>query len=109
MSIKSEAAEIQQIIDKYQWKVVEMDEDLNYYFIYVPDMTCNPMVVKLLRRRVPESEEIVGQLEIDLLDILLPSKKFEDSVEAERQRLINTNAPKEQVDELMQVKDMFGI
>lgn len=109
MSILTEASEIQRIIDAFQWKVVEMDENLNYYFFHVPDMTCNPMKIRLIRRRVPENEELVGYLEIDFFDILLPTKEFEKNVEAENQRLIDVHAPQQQIDELAQIREMFGI
>ena len=108
MNFKQRICRVQSQIDKLQWEIVEADKNFKYYFIHVPDMCSEPMEVRLYRRPVSNESIMVANLRIHFLDIYIGSD-FVDQIESEEKYQLDHDAPTEQIDEIKNIKSLFGV
>lgn len=58
MNIKKEIEKIQNVIDKLQWAITDLDADYKYYYVLIPDMSENPIRVQLIRKNNIHDSEV---------------------------------------------------
>jgi hypothetical protein len=109
MSLKETIENILAQLHDFQWSINDLDytHHLKYYNIVCLDLSSNPMVITLLAKDTSRDPEVLSW-SIDLLDILFTNKVTE-RFDRELEHLKKTGAPREQVDELQRIRELFGL
>ncbi len=109
MTVKERAQNIQDLVDELQTDISELDTQFSYYYVLIHNLCACPSEIRIFRR-VNEKENIwIATLEINFMDPYYHNNMNSSQIDSEIVYLKENNSPKEQIEELVKLKEFFGI
>jgi hypothetical protein len=109
MNLKETIDKILEKIDDFQFSINDLDtiHSLHFYNIICLDMTCNPMEINLLVKD-KSRDPLVLVYSIDFFDLNFTSKVV-SGFEKELNYLVDSNSSQDQIEELLRIRQIFGV
>jgi hypothetical protein len=108
MNVKERIEQIQKMIDQLQWDINSMTNGFRYYDLMIYNFSENPLSVFVLKKDINSENAACAQWKIDLLDLCYISH-FQNELNLEIGKIKTENAPQEQIDEFLKIREMLGV